>query len=114
MPVCGGSFEAERTNLFDRIIHTMGAAIEADTENNSVLAYWLSNTTTLLFLLQRTLRTTGSGGSAPANRRRVGSGAPSVLERFKKTLTGHASPTHEGSKEGIKGVPLARAHPLKP
>ena len=50
------SFEAARTNLFDRIIHTMGAAIERNAENNAALAYWLSNTTTLLYLLQRTLR----------------------------------------------------------
>jgi hypothetical protein len=50
------SFEAERTNLFDRIIHMFGAAIERNAENNSALAYWLSNTTTLLYLLHRTLR----------------------------------------------------------
>ncbi|XP_024543080.1 myosin-11 [Selaginella moellendorffii] len=63
------SFEAERTNVFDRIIQTVGAAIESQ-ENNDVLAYWLSNTSTLLFLLQRTLKASGSG---PQRRR-----APSV------------------------------------
>ncbi|CAM6054233.1 unnamed protein product [Sphagnum tenellum] len=62
------SFEAERTNVFDRIIQTIGTAIETQ-ENNEVLAYWLSNTSTLLFLLQRTLKASGAGGPTPQRRR---------------------------------------------
>lgn len=62
------SFEAERTNVFDRLIQTIGMAIE-NQENNDVLAYWLSNTSTLLFLLQRTLKASGAGGIAPQRRR---------------------------------------------
>jgi hypothetical protein len=38
-------------------------------ENNDVLAYWLSNTSTLLFLLQRTLKASGAGGPTPQRRR---------------------------------------------
>lgn len=34
-----------------------------------MLAYWLSNTSTLLFLLQRTLKASGAAGGAPKGRR---------------------------------------------
>ncbi|XP_019181500.1 PREDICTED: myosin-6-like [Ipomoea nil] len=51
------SFEAERTNVFDRLIQIIGSAIE-DEANNNQMTYWLSNTSTLLFLLQHTLRAT--------------------------------------------------------
>ncbi|PIN14470.1 Myosin class V heavy chain [Handroanthus impetiginosus] len=53
------SFEAERTNVFDRLIQIIGSSIE-DEANNDCMAYWLSNTSTLLFLLQRTLKVTVS------------------------------------------------------
>uniref|UniRef100_A0A0D6QSM8 Dilute domain-containing protein n=1 Tax=Araucaria cunninghamii TaxID=56994 RepID=A0A0D6QSM8_ARACU len=62
------SFEAERTSVFDRIIQTIGSAIETQ-ENNDVLAYWLSNTSTLLLLLQRTLKASGAAGMTPQRRR---------------------------------------------
>ncbi|CAN4120664.1 unnamed protein product [Withania somnifera] len=58
------SFEAEKTNVFDRLIHTIGSAIEDETNNNH-MAYWLSNSATLLFLLQHTLKTTDSGPKKP-------------------------------------------------
>ncbi|KAL2934752.1 Myosin-11 [Bienertia sinuspersici] len=62
------SFEVERTSIFDRIIQTIGQAIEAQ-DNNDILAYWLSNTSTLLLLLQRTLKAGGAAGMAPQRRR---------------------------------------------
>ncbi|CAK8544805.1 unnamed protein product [Lathyrus sativus] len=62
------SFEVERTSVFDRIIQTIGHAIETQ-ENNNVLAYWLSNASTLLLLLQRTLKASGAAGMAPQRRR---------------------------------------------
>lgn len=49
------SFEAERTNVFDRLIQLIGSAIE-NNENKSHLSYWLSNTSTLLFLIQRSIK----------------------------------------------------------
>ncbi|KAL2230174.1 UNVERIFIED_CONTAM: Myosin-8, partial [Sesamum indicum] len=49
------SFEAERTNVFDRLIQIIGSAIE-DEANKDCMVYWLTNTSILLFLLQRTLR----------------------------------------------------------
>ncbi|CAI7905577.1 unnamed protein product [Closterium sp. NIES-53] len=56
------SFEAERTSVFDRIIQTIGGAIE-NQQSNERLAYWLANTSCLLFLLQRTLKASGAPGS---------------------------------------------------
>ncbi|KAJ1385112.1 P-loop containing nucleoside triphosphate hydrolase [Sesbania bispinosa] len=58
----------ERTSVFDRIIQTIGHAIETQ-DNNDVLAYWLSNASTLLLLLQRTLKASGAAGMAPQRRR---------------------------------------------
>ncbi|CDY65579.1 BnaCnng47820D [Brassica napus] len=62
------SFEVERTSVFDRIIQTIGHAIETQ-DNNNTLAYWLSNASTLLLLLQRTLKASGAAGMAPQRRR---------------------------------------------
>ncbi|XP_008800587.2 myosin-6-like isoform X2 [Phoenix dactylifera] len=53
------SFEAEKTSVFDRLIQTIGSAIENE-ENNDHLAYWLSNASSLLFLLQRSLKAAGA------------------------------------------------------
>ncbi|KAG6471144.1 hypothetical protein ZIOFF_072245 [Zingiber officinale] len=49
------SFEAEKTNIFDRIIQTIKSSIK-NQENVGELAYWLSTTTSLLLLLQKTLK----------------------------------------------------------
>ncbi|CAN1174643.1 XI-H [Linum perenne] len=49
-----GSFEAQRTCIFDHLIFTIGTAFEHE-DDNDYLAYWLSNSAMLLFLLQRTL-----------------------------------------------------------
>ncbi|XP_077239309.1 myosin-9-like isoform X2 [Tasmannia lanceolata] len=62
------SFEVERTGVFDRIIQTIGHAIETQ-ETNNVLAYWLSNASTLLLLLQRTLKANGAAGMTLQRRR---------------------------------------------
>ncbi|KAI6679691.1 hypothetical protein NL676_033572 [Syzygium grande] len=62
------SFEVERTSIFDRIIQTIASAIEVP-DNNGVLAYWLSNTSTLLLLLQHTLKATGAASLTPQRRR---------------------------------------------
>ncbi|CAN1258962.1 XI-H [Linum perenne] len=49
-----GSFEAEKTPVFDRLIQAIGTVFEHEDEYD-YLAYWLSNCAMLLFLLQRTL-----------------------------------------------------------
>ncbi|CAA3019655.1 myosin-6 isoform X1 [Olea europaea subsp. europaea] len=58
------SFEAERTSVFDRLIQIIGSEIENEADNNH-MAYWLSNTSTLLFLLQQTLKSSSAGSSTP-------------------------------------------------
>uniref|UniRef100_A0A0R0EEF5 Myosin motor domain-containing protein n=1 Tax=Glycine max TaxID=3847 RepID=A0A0R0EEF5_SOYBN len=49
------SFEAEKTSIFDRLIQLIGSELE-DPDNNDCMAYWLSNTSSLFFHLQRCLR----------------------------------------------------------
>ncbi|XP_076944554.1 myosin-6-like [Bidens hawaiensis] len=53
------SFESERTSVFDRLIQMIGSAIK-DQDNNEHMAYWLSNASTLLYLLQRSIKPDGS------------------------------------------------------
>nr|TKV91368.1 hypothetical protein SEVIR_9G091500v2 [Setaria viridis] len=53
------SFEAEKTNIFDRIIQTIRSSVEG-AESSGELAYWLSTTSTLLCLLQNTLKASSS------------------------------------------------------
>ncbi|KAK6164543.1 hypothetical protein DH2020_001407 [Rehmannia glutinosa] len=83
------SFEVERTSIFDRIIQTIGNAIETQ-DNNDILAYWLSNASTLLLLLQRTLKAGGAAGTAPQHRR-----SPSA------TLFGRMTQSFRGAPSGV-------------
>ncbi|GAB4836038.1 hypothetical protein Ancab_000955 [Ancistrocladus abbreviatus] len=84
------SFEVERTSIFDRIIQTIGHAIEKIQDNNDILAYWLSNASTLLLLLQRTLKASSAAGMAPQRRR-------SSLA----TLFGRMTHSFRGSPQGV-------------
>lgn len=52
------AFESGRTVVFDRLMHAIQTVTEEE-DNSDVLSYWLSNISTLLFLLQRTLRSNG-------------------------------------------------------
>ncbi|XP_057962768.1 myosin-9 [Malania oleifera] len=83
------SFEVERTSIFDRIIQTIGHAIETQ-DNNDVLAYWLSNASTLLLLLQRTLKASGAAGMAPQRRRSSSA-----------TLFGRMTQSFRGAPQGV-------------
>ncbi|KAJ6810054.1 myosin-6-like [Iris pallida] len=56
------SFESEKTSVFDRLIQMIGSVLE-NQEGNDNLAYWLSNTSTLLFLLQKSLKAAGAPGA---------------------------------------------------
>ncbi|XP_023645044.1 myosin-5 isoform X2 [Capsella rubella] len=62
------SFEVERTSIFNRIIETIASAVEMQ-ENSDVLCYWLSNSATLLMLLQRTLKASATGSITTPRRR---------------------------------------------
>ncbi|KAL6642959.1 hypothetical protein ACP70R_021140 [Stipagrostis hirtigluma subsp. patula] len=53
-----GVFEAERTTIFDFIIHTINTVLKTENEND-ILPYWLANASTLLCMLQRNLRSKG-------------------------------------------------------
>ncbi|KAI4345961.1 hypothetical protein L6164_013044 [Bauhinia variegata] len=59
------SFEAEKTGVFDRLIQLIGSAIE-DQEDNDRMSYWLSNSSGLLYILQRSLRTAARKPPTPA------------------------------------------------
>ncbi|GMN25632.1 hypothetical protein TIFTF001_001010 [Ficus carica] len=83
------SFEVERTSVFDRIIQTIGHAIETQ-DNNDVLAYWLSNASTLLLLLQRTLKASGAAGLTPQRRRSSSA-----------TLFGRMTQSFRGTPQGV-------------
>ncbi|KAI7990219.1 Myosin-11 [Camellia lanceoleosa] len=83
------SFEVERTSIFDRLIQTIGHAIETQ-DNNDTLAYWLSNASTLLLLLQRTLKASGAAGMAPQHRRQSSA-----------TLFGRMTLSFRGSPQGV-------------
>ncbi|KAI5326667.1 PREDICTED: myosin-17 [Prunus dulcis] len=83
------SFEVERTSIFDRIIQTIGNAIETQ-DNNDILAYWLSNASTLLLLLQRTLKASGAAGMAPQRRRSSSA-----------TLFGRMTQSFRGTPQGV-------------
>ncbi|GAU27571.1 hypothetical protein TSUD_30030 [Trifolium subterraneum] len=61
------SFEAERTSVFDRLIQMIGSAIE-NQDDNDLMAYWLSNTSALLFLLQQSLKSGGSNDATPVKK----------------------------------------------
>ncbi|CAA0163333.1 unnamed protein product [Arabidopsis thaliana] len=56
-------FESEKTSAFDRLIEMIGSAIENE-DDNGHLAYWLTNTSALLFLLQKSLKPAGTGATA--------------------------------------------------
>ncbi|XP_011007728.1 PREDICTED: myosin-17-like isoform X1 [Populus euphratica] len=84
------SFEVERTSIFDSIIQTISSAIEVQ-ENNDALSYWLSNSSTLLLLLQRTLKASGAASLTPQRRR---STSASLFGRMSQGLRG--SPQNAG------------------
>ncbi|XP_061353959.1 myosin-12 [Gastrolobium bilobum] len=61
------SFEAEKTHIFDKIIHSIRSSIESQ-EGINDLAYWLSTTSTLLFYLQCTLKASNTTKAVSRNR----------------------------------------------
>ncbi|XP_054801959.1 myosin-11 isoform X2 [Prosopis cineraria] len=98
------SFEVERTSVFDRIIQTIGHAIETQ-DNNDILAYWLSNASTLLLLLQRTLKASGAAGIAPQRRR---SSSATLFGRMTQSFRGAPSGVNLALINGTGGVDTLR------
>lgn len=100
------SFEVERTFVFDRIIQSIASAIEVP-DNNDVLAYWLCNTSTLLMLLQHTLKASGAASLTPQRRR---SSSASLFGRMSQGLRG--SPQSSGLSF-LNGRVLGRLEDLR-
>ncbi|KXZ52498.1 MYO1B protein [Gonium pectorale] len=50
------AFEADRTSIFDRVVYAIGQQLERGQEDNNCLAYWLSNTATLLHMLDKRIK----------------------------------------------------------
>ncbi|CAI5995861.1 unnamed protein product [Closterium sp. NIES-65] len=89
------SFDAEQTNVFDRIIQTMSVAVDTHdstgTTSNSAdrLAFWLSNASALLHLLHRSFRPGGASQSQmQAQRRRQQQAATSLFGRMTQSFRG--------------------------
>ncbi|KAJ1408711.1 P-loop containing nucleoside triphosphate hydrolase [Sesbania bispinosa] len=61
------SFEAEKTHIFDKIIHAIRSSIESQ-EGINDLAFWLSTTSTLLFYLHCTLKASNTTKAVSRNR----------------------------------------------
>ncbi|KAJ0499977.1 putative myosin ATPase [Helianthus annuus] len=104
------SFEVERTSVFDRIIQTIGHAIEKSQDNNEILAYWLSNASTLLLLLQRTLKASGvTAGLGPQRRRSSATLFGRVNNSFRGTPQGVNISFHNGSLSALDAVSQVEA-----
>lgn len=92
------SFEAEKTNIFDRIIHTIRSSIESQ-NNITDLSYWLSTTSTLVFLLQNTIKASNAP-NATSHRNRT---SPTTL--FGRMAQGFRSSTMgSGISSGYSGM----------
>ncbi|CAN6290994.1 unnamed protein product [Urochloa humidicola] len=60
-------FETDKTNVFDRLIQIFGSAMQKQ-DSNADLAYWLSNSSSLLIILQKSLKPPGSSVTTPMKR----------------------------------------------
>lgn len=101
------SFEADRTNVFDRVIMVISSAVDKNSDHNATLAYWLTNTATLLHLMQRTLRTSGAGAGAARGRSR----SINLLRRWKDSMVGltGASDSPKPGSPGADGEVVVEA-----
>ncbi|GFH24351.1 uncharacterized protein HaLaN_22129 [Haematococcus lacustris] len=100
------AFQADRTTLFDRIIGVIGTQIEQQQDDNAFLAYWLSNTVTLLHMLHKNVK---PASGSQVNRRQPAATARSVFGNlFGRTSTtplAHAEASiHGGGVGGFKQV----------
>lgn len=82
------AFEADRTAIFDFIIEAINDVVKAEGEND-LLPYWLSNTSALLCLLQRNLRTNGLLATPARRSAALGlSGKTTPAQKTQLRLTG--------------------------
>ncbi|KAI5603286.1 hypothetical protein BDE02_01G209600 [Populus trichocarpa] len=92
------SFEAEKATIFDKIIHTIRSSIESQ-DNITDLAYWLSSTSTLLYLLQNTLKASNTKNVSSRSNRI----SPATI--FGRMALGfHSSSVGMGMSSGYSGM----------
>ncbi|KAL3732747.1 hypothetical protein ACJRO7_029401 [Eucalyptus globulus] len=92
------AFEADKTNIFDRIIQAIQSSFESQDSIDN-LVYWLSTTSTLLFLLQDAIKASNSPNLALNRTRNI----PAML--FGATLQGfHSSSMGLGISSGYSGM----------
>ncbi|XP_031263400.1 myosin-12 [Pistacia vera] len=91
------SFEADKTNIFDRIIHTIRLSIESQ-DSTCDLAYWLSTTSTLMVLVQSTLRASNKHNAASRRCR----ASPTIFGRMAQGS--HSSSMGLGISSGYSGM----------
>ncbi|RZC77767.1 hypothetical protein C5167_002019 [Papaver somniferum] len=92
------SFEADKTHIFDRIIHIIRDSVE-DQENVNELAYWLSTTSALLFLIQNTIKACNS----PINAAHRSRASPTTL--FGRMAQGLRTSPISSGYSGMVGKP---------
>ncbi|GKD25691.1 unconventional myosin, partial [Tanacetum coccineum] len=90
------SFESERTSVFDRLLQMIGSAIENHQDNNEHMAYWLSNTSALVFLIQKNFRP----AAALEVVRQVKAKYPALL--FKQQLTAYVENFYGLVRDNLK------------
>jgi len=99
------AFQANSAPLFDRINQTMGEQVENLQEDNNKLAYWLSNTVALLYLLQKYIKPAASSGSTGRQRHITQQNARGIFGSAGKSISayfgiGMGSPSGEASIHG--------------
>ncbi|KAK9128425.1 hypothetical protein Syun_017222 [Stephania yunnanensis] len=92
------SFEADKTNIFDRIIQAIRSSVENQEDVNE-LGYWLSMTSTLLFLLQNTLK---ASNKQMANSQRSRTSPTTLFGRMAQGF--RSSPSNMGISSGYSGM----------
>jgi myosin-5 len=103
------AFQADRTSLFDDITRkVLGHQVELHQEDNAALAYWLSNSVTLLYLMQKHVKPVSGGGGGYARLRQSGQQARSLLGSAGKSLSNYfggrpAAPGSPGDEASIHG-----------
>lgn len=100
------SFETEKTTIFDRIIHTIRSCVEGQ-DNVKDQAFWLTATSTLLFLVQNTIKASNAPTTASHRHRN----SPTTL--FARMAQGLRSSSMgmgpSSGYSGMEGKPTTRS-----
>lgn len=105
------SFEADRTTVFERIIQAISSVVDNE-QSSEKLAYWLSNTSCLLYLLQKTLKP--SGGSGTPSQRRRAAGSTTLFGRMAQGFRGSPVQPVGGVGGGPLGAAVANLDVIRP